>query len=470
MAKAPVVTDPEEDFPQWYQDVLAKGELAEGGPARGTMVIRPYGYALWERIQEEVNARIKRAGAENVYFPLLIPESYIHREAEHVEGFSPELAVVTVAGGKELAEPLVIRPTSETVFGEHMARWVNSYRDLPLRLNQWANVVRWELRPRLFLRTSEFLWQEGHTAHANRADAADYARQIHLEVYDDFFCKALAIPVFLGRKTVAERFAGAINTFACEGIMRDRKALQLATSHELGQNFAKAFDITYTDPEGEVQHAWTTSWGSSTRMVGGLIMAHGDERGLRVPPRVAPIQAVVVVVRDEEGASERAGELVERLTALGVRSKLDDAVHTGFGRRATDWELKGVPVRIDVGPRDLKEGNVTLGRRDEPQSRTVTIGEVAAAVPDILEQMQGDMLAEATRFRDSSLVDVGTVAEAMEAGKSGVARIHWDRLGVDGERALLEDGVSVRCLQREDGSLPQSDTEAGLVAIIARAY
>jgi len=276
--------------------------------------------------------------------------------------------------------------------------------------------------------------------------------------------------VFLGRKTSAERFAGAINTFACEGIMGDRKALQLATSHELGQNFARAFDITYTDPDGEVRHAWTTSWGSSTRMVGGLIMAHGDERGLRVPPRVAPIQAVVVVVRDEEGAGERAGELVGELTALGVRAKLDDAVHTGFGRRATDWELKGVPVRIDVGPRDLKEGNVTLGRRDEQESRTLPAGEVAAAVPDILEQMQAGMLAQATRFRDGSLVDVTTVAEAAEAGKRGVARIPWAILGTDGERTLLEEGVSVRCLQREDGSLPESEDETGLVAILARAY
>jgi prolyl-tRNA synthetase len=470
MPKQPVVADPAEDFPQWYQDVLAKAELAESGPARGTMVIRPYGYALWERIQGEVDARIKRAGAENVYFPLLIPESYIHREAEHVEGFSPELAVVTVAGGKELAEPLVIRPTSETVFGEHMARWVSSYRDLPLRLNQWANVVRWELRPRLFLRTSEFLWQEGHTAHVDRADAAAYAKQIHLYVYHDFLTQALAIPVFVGRKTAAERFAGAINTLACEGIMRDRKALQLATSHELGQNFAKAFDITYTDHQGELQHAWTTSWGSSTRMVGGLIMAHGDERGLRVPPRVAPIQTVVVVVRDEESAGERGTQLVKQLTALGVRARLDDAVHVGFGRRATDWELKGVPVRIDVGPRDLKEGNVTLGRRDERQSWTVAVDQAAAAVPEILERMQRDMLAEATRFRDGSLVDASTVAEAAEAGKSGVARIPWAQLGTDGERTLLDQGVSVRCIQREDGSLPESEDEPGLVAILARAY
>jgi len=469
MAKSPV-TDPNEDFPRWYQDVLAKAELAEGGPARGTMVIRPYGYAIWERIQAEVDTRIKRAGAENVYFPLLIPESYINREAEHVEGFSPELAVVTVAGGKELAEPLVIRPTSETVFGEHMARWINSYRDLPLRLNQWANVVRWELRPRLFLRTSEFLWQEGHTAHADRADAAAYARRIHLDVYHDFLTKALAIPVFIGRKSAVERFAGAINTFACEGIMRDRKALQLATSHELGQNFARAFDITFTDQADSEQHAWTTSWGASTRMVGGLIMAHGDARGLRVPPAVAPIQAAVVVVREDEESIARAGELVAALSERGVRVKLDAAVHVGFGRRATDWELKGVPLRIDVGPRELKDGNVTLMRRDEGGSRPFAIDQVAAAVPRILEELQSDMLAEATRFRDGSVVDAGTVAEAAEAGKSGVGRIPWALLGTDGERALLDEGVSVRCIQREDGSLPEAEDEPGLVAIVARAY
>ena len=271
MPKSPIA-DPSEDYPRWYQDVIAKACLAENGPVRGTMVIRPYGYAIWERIQADIDRRIKAAGADNVYFPLFIPESYLQREAEHVEGFSPELAVVTIAGGKELTEPVVIRPTSETVFGEQMSKWVNSYRDLPLLLNQWANVVRWELRPRLFLRTSEFLWQEGHTVHASAEDAAAYALQIHHDVYRDFLVDTLALPVLLGRKTAEERFAGAINTMTCEGITRDRKALQLATSHELGQNFARAFDITYTDEGGAVQTAWTTSWGASTRLVGGLIM------------------------------------------------------------------------------------------------------------------------------------------------------------------------------------------------------
>jgi prolyl-tRNA synthetase len=469
MAKPPL-TDPSADFPRWYQDVLAKASLAENGPVRGTMVIRPYGYAIWERIQSAVDQRIKLAGAENVYFPLFIPESYLHREAEHVEGFSPELAVVTIAGGKELTEPLVVRPTSETVFGEQMARWINSYRDLPMLLNQWANVVRWELRPRLFLRSSEFLWQEGHTAHADAADAAAYTRQIHLDVYRDFLVNALATPVFVGLKTQAERFAGAINTLTCEGIMRDGKALQLATSHELGQRFARAFDITYADAAGETQFAWTTSWGSSTRMVGGLIMAHGDERGLRVPPLLAPIQAVVLVVRDEGDVSERAEQLVSALSAAGVRAKLDNAVHVGFGRRATDWDLKGVPVRIDIGPRDLKDGNITLMRRDTSEPQTAPIEQAAALVPHMLEEIQAGMLAEATRFRDASTVDVGSVEAAAEAGQTGAARVPWSLLGAAGEHKLLEQGISVRCIQREDGSVPDSEDEPGLLAIVARAY
>src|SRR3954451_10805233 len=280
----PVLTPQAEDFPRWYQDVVAKAELADNGPVRGTMVIRPYGYSIWERMQAEMDARIKACGAQNAYFPLFIPESHLRREANHVEGFSPELAVVTHAGGKELAEPLVVRPTSETVIGEFMAKWVDSYRDLPLLLNQWANVVRWELRPRTFLRTTEFLWQEGHTAHATESDARDYARKILHEVYEDFMVNILALPVVPGRKTVGERFAGATNTMTLEAMMGDGKALQMGTSHELGQNFAKAFDIQYLDADGTQQLAWTTSWGVSTRMVGGLIMCHGDDAGLRIPP------------------------------------------------------------------------------------------------------------------------------------------------------------------------------------------
>ena len=469
MPKA-LLTPRAEDFPRWYQDVIAKAELAENGPARGSMVIRPTGYALWERMQRELDDRIKAAGAANAYFPLLIPESYMRREAEHVEGFSPELAVVTIGGGKQLEEPLVIRPTSETVVGESMARWIESYRDLPLLLNQWANVVRWEMRPRLFLRTSEFLWQEGHTVHADAADAAAYALRIHLDVYRDFLVEMLALPVLLGRKTAEERFAGAINTMTCEGITRDRKALQLATSHELGQNFARAFDITYTDEGGEVQTAWTTSWGASTRLVGGLIMGHGDASGLRLPPRIAPTQVAVVVVRDEDGAVGKAQELGDAIAAAGFRVKVDTEVHTGFGRRAVDWELKGVPLRIDLGPRDLAEGQVTLLRRDSGEKSQVPLDQAVHLVGDLLDDIQAAMLAEATEFREATTTDVASVEEALEVGREGVGRIEWAKLGTEGERRLLGDGVSVRCIQRPDGSVPASEDEPDLQAIVARAY
>ncbi len=470
MAKAPVLTPQADDFPRWYQDVLAKAELADNGPVRGTMVIRPYGYAQWERMQAEVDARIKAAGAENAYFPLFIPESYLTREAEHVEGFSPELAVVTHAGGKELEKPVVVRPTSETVIGEFMGKWVQSHRDLPLLLNQWANVVRWELRTRLFLRTSEFLWQEGHTAHATEADAAAYARRIHKEVYQDFFEQVLAVPVLVGRKTKEERFAGATNTLAAEAMMRDGKALQMATSHELGQNFAKAFDITFQDAEGTQQLAWTTSWGSSTRMMGGLIMAHGDDAGLRLPPRLASVQAVVLVIRDEDGAGAAADQLVADLAAAGVRARLDARTDTSFGRRATDWELKGVPVRIEVGPRDLAQGEVTLVRRDTGEKRQVALAEVNAAVAATLEGAQADLLAQATEFRDERTVDVATVEEAREAARSGFARIPWATLGVEGEAALAADAITVRCLSRPDGTIPDAEDEPEVVAVVARSY
>ena len=470
MAKAPVLTPQGEDFPRWYQDVLAKAELADNGPVRGTMVIRPYGYGLWERMQAEVDGRIKEAGAENAYFPLFIPESYLTREARHVEGFSPELAVVTHAGGKELEEPIVVRPTSETVIGEFMAKWIQSHRDLPLLLNQWANVVRWELRTRLFLRTSEFLWQEGHTAHATEADAAAYALRIHLDVYQDFMVNVLAMPIFIGRKTKQERFAGAVNTLACEAIMRDGKALQMGTSHELGQNFAKAFDITYQDVDGTQQMAWTTSWGSSTRMIGGLIMCHGDVNGLRVPPRLASVQVVVLVIRDDEGVVDAATALVAELKAAGVRVRLDARTDTSFGRRATDWELKGVPVRIEVGPRDLANGEVTVVRRDTSEKHQAAIAGLAANLPGLLEEIQAAMLAEATAFRDANTADVETIDEARDAAQTGFARISWATLGEEGETMLARDAITVRCIQRADGSIPETEDEPGNMAIVARSY
>lgn len=470
MAKAPVLTAQAEDFPRWYQDVVAKAELADNGPVRGTMVIRPYGYSIWEQMQRQVDDRIKDAGAQNAYFPLFIPESYLTREAEHVEGFSPELAVVTVAGGKELEEPVVVRPTSETVIGEFMAKWTQSYRDLPLLLNQWANVVRWELRPRVFLRTSEFLWQEGHTAHVSEDDARAYALRILHEVYESFMVDVLAIPVVVGRKTVKERFAGATNTMTLEGMMGDGKALQMGTSHELGQNFARAFGIDFLDETGTQQLAWTTSWGVSTRMVGGLIMAHGDDAGLRIPPRLAPIQAVVLAVRDEGDVVEQCRRIATELRAAGVRAELDVRTETAYGRRATDWELKGIPVRIEVGPRDLAEGVATVVRRISGTKEPVALAGLAEVVAAALDEQQAELLALATERRNARTADVATVDEAAEAATTGWARIPWATLGEEGEARLAESSVTVRCLVRAEGGVPDDPDEPGVLAVVARAY
>jgi prolyl-tRNA synthetase len=467
---ARVLTPRAEDFPRWYQDVVAKAELADNGPVRGTMVIRPTGFALWERMQAEMDARIKAAGAQNAYFPLFIPESYLKREAEHVEGFSPELAVVTHAGGKQLAEPVVVRPTSETVIGEFMAKWIGSYRDLPLLLNQWANVVRWELRPRVFLRTSEFLWQEGHTAHETSADARDYARKILHETYEDFMVSVLAMPVVCGRKTVRERFAGATNTLTLESMMGDGKALQMGTSHELGQNFARAFDITFSPATGPLEHAWTTSWGSSTRMVGGLIMCHGDDNGLRLPPRLAPVQAYVMVVKEGDGVVEAAAKLRDALRDAGVRVALDDRVETAFGRRAVDAELKGYPVRIEVGPRDLAAGNAVLVRRRDGSKTPTPVASVVGAVLAALDADQQGLYGEALAMRESRTADVSSLDEAIEAAGTGWARVPWAAVGDAGEARANEVGVTVRCLLRPDGSVPDAEDEPDLQAILSRAY
>ncbi len=470
MAKGSVLTAQAEDFPRWYQDVVAKAELADNGPVRGTMVIRPYGYSLWERMQAELDARIKAAGAANAYFPLFIPQSYLQREADHVEGFAPELAVVTHAGGEELAEPVVVRPTSETIVNTYFAKWIQSYRDLPLLLNQWANVVRWELRPRVFLRTTEFLWQEGHTCHATYEDARDYAAKILSDVYADFMVNVLAMPVLPGRKTSRERFPGAINTLTVEAMMGDGKALQMGTSHELGQNFAKVFETQFTTESGTLEHVWQTSWGSSTRMVGGLIMCHGDDAGLRIPPRLAPIQVVVLLVRGEDGAGEAADRLARELRGVDVRAEIDTRTDLSFGRRVVDWELKGVPVRVEVGPRDLASGVVTLARRDSGAKDTVPVAEAAPRVLSLLEHIQGELLAEATTRLESRTADVSTVEDAVAAAAEGFARLPWAAVGADGEDRMRNDGVTVRCLQREDGSVPLDDAEPGLLATVGRAY
>jgi prolyl-tRNA synthetase len=469
MAKA-LLTPRAVDFPRWYQDVIAKAELAENGPARGSMVIRPTGYALWERMQRELDDRIKAAGAANAYFPLLIPESYLRREAKHIEGFSPELAVVTIGGGKQLEEPLVIRPTSETVIGESMARWIESYRDLPLLINQWANVVRWELRPRLFLRTTEFLWQEGHTAHASQAEARGYARRILRDVYEDVLVNVLALPVVVGLKTVRERFAGATSTYTLEAMMGDGKALQMGTSHELGQNFARAFGIDYLGASGRRELTWTTSWGITTRLIGGVIMAHGDDLGLRIPPRVAPVQAHVLVVKEGDGVVETARKLTDGLRDAGVRATLDERVDVPFGRRAIDAELKGYPVRIEVGPRDIVEGRVVVVRRVTGERGPVAVDSVVTLVTAALIADQQTLYDSALAEQKRRTTEVTSVAEAIEAVGSGWARLPWSAVGAEGEAELNVHGVTVRCLLHADGHVPDSEDAPDLVAVVGRAY
>jgi prolyl-tRNA synthetase len=422
-------------------------------------------------LQGELDRRIKAAGAENAYFPLFIPESFLSLEAEHVEGFSPELAVVTHGGGKKLEEPVVVRPTSETVINSFFAKWIQSHRDLPLLINQWANVVRWELRPRLFLRTTEFLWQEGHTAHATESEARSYALQILRDVYLATMVGVAAMPVLTGHKTARERFAGATRTWTCEGMMGDGKALQMGTSHELGQNFSKVFGITFTNAESVLEHVWQTSWGASTRLIGALVMGHGDDFGLRLPPALAPAQVVVLMVKEEPDVRSAAEAIVAELRADGHRVRLDDRTETSFGRRSVDWELKGVPVRVEIGPRDLAEGNVTVVTRHLRQKETLALAAVRGAVEGIMGRVAPDLLAEATAAREERTVDVSTLGEAIEAGGTGFARITVGALGADGEDRLAQQALSIRCLQRPDGTLAEAtDDEADLTAVVSRSY
>ena len=392
-----------EDFPGWYQEVVKQAGLAETGLARGTMVIKPYGFAIWERIQRAFDDRIKATGHENLYFPMFIPNHLLEREAEHIEGFAPEVAVVTHAGGEKLDEPLVVRPTSETIFWATYAKWLQSYRDLPFLYNQWCNVVRWELRPRLFLRTTEFLWQEGHTAHETAEEAVAEARKILFDVYRDAAETVLGLPVRVGRKSEAERFPGAVETLTMEGLMRDRKALQAGTSHYLGQNFSKAYGVKFLGRDNEEHFAEATSWGVSTRLVGGVIMTHGDDRGLRLPPTLAPIEVVIVPIykSDEERASVM--DAVKGIVgALGDRRvKVDDREGFRPGYKYNEWELKGVPIRLEIGPKDVAAGHVMVARRDNGNKAPVPQAGIAKRVAELLDEIQVVLLQEATAFRDA---------------------------------------------------------------------
>jgi len=394
-----------DDFPAWYQEVVRGADMAENSLARGTMVIKPYGYAIWEAIRDALDLRFKQTGHENLYFPMLIPQRLLEREKEHVEGFAPEVAVVTHAGGEELGEPLIVRPTSETIIWDAYSRWIQSYRDLPLLYNQWANVVRWEMRPRLFLRTTEFLWQEGHTAHETRDEAwAETLRM--LDVYRDVVEDVMAIPVHKGRKTEAERFPGAVETLCIEALMRDRKALQSGTSHYLGKNFAEAYGVTFLGRDGEEHHAEATSWGVSTRLVGGLIMAHGDDKGLRLPPKVAPVQVVIVPIfrSDDEQARvlEAATRLADGWRALGLRVKVDDRDDLRPGYKFADQELRGVPARVEVGPRDLDAEQVTVARRDTGDKTAVPLPAAGPWLVDAMDQIQRSLFDDALAFREAN--------------------------------------------------------------------
>jgi prolyl-tRNA synthetase len=401
------------DFSAWYNETVLRAELADYSPVRGCMVIRPRGYGIWERMQRQLDTMFKDTGHENAYFPMLIPESFMHKEAEHVEGFSPELAVVTHGGGKKLEEPLVIRPTSETIIYSMFAKWVQSYRDLPILINQWANVVRWEMRTRLFLRTLEFLWQEGHTAHVNEAEAEEEARKM-LGVYRDFMEGWMAMPVITGIKTDSERFAGALRTYSCEAMMQDNKALQAGTTHNLGQNFAKAFDLKFQTEAGGMDYAWNTSWGVSTRLVGGLVMTHGDDFGLRTPPFLAPVEVVIVPIwrtdEDKTRVLDAARSIRDTLAAWERRKTgklrvfLDDRDGMKPGAKYYEWELRGIPVRLEFGPRDLDSNQCVLVRRDNRVKRTVTLDSVGEDVADLLSMMQTDMRVAAFERREANSV------------------------------------------------------------------
>lgn len=404
------IADINADFPQWYTDVVIKTGLADYGPTKGSMVIRPYGYAIWENIQRELDARFKATGHKNAYFPLLIPMSLLQKEAEHVEGFAPEVATVTRAGSNELSEPLVVRPTSETIICDMYSRWIQSYRDLPLKINQWANVVRWEKTTRPFLRTSEFLWQEGHTVHATREEAEKETLDI-LHLYADFARDCLAMPVLIGQKTEKEKFAGAEETYGMEAMMQDGKSLQAGTTHHFGDKFARAYDIQFLDRDGTHKYAWQTSWGVSTRLIGALIMAHGDARGLILPPVVAPVQAIVLPIAiHKAGVEEAARSVIDRLVAAGVRCEGDFSDQTP-GWKFNEWEMKGVPLRLEIGPRDIENGVVTVVRRDNGEKSVVKNEELEGVIKCLLSDVHESMYRKAEAFRDSRIKEAHTLDE-----------------------------------------------------------
>jgi prolyl-tRNA synthetase len=489
---AKVLTSKEENYAQWYNDLVLKSGLAENSAVRGCMVIKPYGYAIWEKMKGELDRMFKETGHENAYFPLFIPKSFFSREAEHVEGFAKECAVVThyrliadeengglmVDPDAKLEEELIVRPTSETIIWNTYKNWVQSYRDLPILINQWANVVRWEMRTRLFLRTTEFLWQEGHTAHATQIEAEEETMQM-LKIYADFSERFLGIPVLLGNKTESEKFAGAVETLTIEALMQDGKALQAGTSHFLGQNFAKAFDVQFTNREGKLDHVWATSWGMTTRMIGALIMAHSDNHGLVLPPNVAPIQVVIVPIYrgDDElpPIAEVANSIKAQLTALGVSVKFDDRDTQKPGWKFAEYELKGVPLRIAIGPRDIKNGTVELARRDTLEKKVMPIEGIASYIKDLLEEIQKEIYKKAFDFRTQSTHKVDTWDELIDVldNKGGFALAHWDGTR-ESEDKIKKTKATIRCIpldaDQEEGKCVVSGKPSKQRVVIAKAY
>jgi prolyl-tRNA synthetase len=474
------VTPQSEDFSKWYNEIVYKADLAAQTEVKGCIIIKPYGYEIWEGIKGGLDHRFKETGHQNAYFPLLIPQSYMAREAEHVEGFSPELAVVTIAGGKELEEPLIIRPTSETIIGKAFSEWIQSYRDLPLLINQWANVVRWELRTRPFLRTTEFLWQEGHTAHATHDEAEEETLRM-LDVYADMAINDAAIPVIKGQKSNVERFAGALRTYTIEAMMRDKKALQSGTSHNLGQNFAKAFEIQYLTDANVREYCWTTSWGLSTRMVGAVVMAHGDDTGLRLPPKLAPIQVALLPIYKNEDEHSKTLEAIQRiaklLRAAGLRVHIDDRDQSP-GFKFNDWEMRGVPARLEIGPRDLENNKVALARRDIPGKegkQFISQDGIVEAVQNLLTEIQANLLQQATEFRDANIHDVKSHDEFKQVIESGAwARGWWSGSDADERQVKDDTGATIRCFPFEQpggtGTCFYTGQPAERVGLFAKAY
>ncbi len=446
------ITPRSQDFAAWYNELVLRAELADYAPVRGCIVFRPDGYAIWEVLQGELDRRIKRTGARNAYFPLFIPQSFLSKEAQHVAGFAPEVAVVTHGGGKELDEPLIVRPTSETIINHMFAQWIRSHRDLPLMVNQWCNVVRWEMRTRIFLRTAEFLWQEGHTAHASREEAEQEALTM-LEVYRAFCEEILALPLVTGRKSAAERFPGALETYTVEALMPDGRALQCGTSHHLGQNFARAFEIRFLDANNQLQYPWQTSWGVSTRLLGALIMAHGDDQGLRLPPAVAPRQAVIVPIwrnpQEGEAVRQAARQLLGELERAGVRTHLDEREGVTPGFKFNDWEMRGVPARIEIGPRDLKERRATVARRDRPAAGArfaLALEETAAKMPGLLAEVQQSLFAqarEAMRRNTFEPKDYAELSRRMAGEGAGLASLFW--CGAESCETKVRDETRATC-------------------------